>query len=1039
MEKVLYLLTALQSSDEGPRRTAERELFQLYSEDGFPIALINVAASTDFEFTGRQAAIVYLRTFIDECWQPPYDKYAGPPIKDEVKQQVRSSLLQLLSDKERKIRAAAAYAVSRIASYDFPEEWPSLLQDLLEAIPAATDEQLHGLLKVLTDLVEDGFSEEQFFAVAHQLVEVLFHVATSEARPSNIRGLAVQTVRSCIELLEMVKEDHPGPVEQFATKVVDVWMTFFAQVLEKPILQLSGISDEEYHGMVTLKLQSYKTIGKIVSVFSGTMTKYMPSLFHATWSELSAAKDKYVTDFVEGDEEGRLSNVDGLPYTLDLLMLEEVDFLQTCLRSKSVKEEFLRAVNNSTQPLEQMVYACVLLAQITGEDEGLWELDYNVFVAEETAMTANFTTRTAASDLVMRLWDWLKTPVLVALFGFAAQSHASWKAAEASFYLLEQAITSESDNAAVVFGQVGPEMITGLLSNLKKALTHENVFLRARGWLLGSTLTRIQSPALHEFLNEFAPGCIQAASNDSSDIVKISAIRAIETISENVNKENIVHFQTDIVRSIGAFIASQSPDDREEAQDVLCVLANTLKAVLRLHPQLALDPSSHVFELLFTLGESGASNVYLSNVIQEIVDDTADALPDDFVPLCNQAVPLIIKVLDADTYDQENPFTNLAAELLSTVLRNATGPLPSGLVDTLMPRLAQCLLNSHETPLLQVRIFTAAPRGYLANGKNKSGAEALKCIVENDTPQLLQWHDGNGKSGLELVLLIIDRLLGPSLPDQAALEIGGLAAEVVDKASQELGPYLPVLLQGVAKRLATAAATNLIQSLIVVFARLVIKQPVDVVDFLATNPIGERSGLQVVLSAWLENSNVFSGYAEIKQNVVALANLYALNDPRVAAVSVQGDQIVEQSSRIMTRAQRKNNPIRYTSVSAPLKIVKILIMELGSGSAAGSTWKLDMAGAKGAIEEPVVEEDDEWEDEDDVLDLGSPAVKQALLGLGEDTERSSSALRRGGDDDTQAFIVNFFREASTNNIAGFHDIYSQLSAEEKQSLTRIIG
>lgn len=92
----------------------------------------------------------------------------------------------------------------------------------------------------------------------------------------------------------------------------------------------------------------------------------------------------------------------------------------------------------------------------------------------------------------------------------------------------------------------------------------------------------------------------------------------------------------------------------------------------------------------------------------------------------------------------------------------------------------------------------------------------------------------------------------------------------MDKASQELGPYLPALLKAVASRLATAVATNLIQSLIVVFARLVIKQPNDVVEFLATNTIGDRPCLQVVLSAWLENSNVFSGYSEIKQKYVAV-------------------------------------------------------------------------------------------------------------------------------------------------------------------------
>lgn len=42
-------------------------------------------------------------------------------------------------------------------------------------------------------------------------------------------------------------------------------------------------------------------------------------------------------------------------------------------------------------------------------------------------------------------------------------------------------------------------------------------------------------------------------------------------------------------------------------------------------------------------------------------------------------------------------------------------------------------------------------------------------------------HSSEGKSGLEVVLFIIDRLLRPDLSDQSALEVGGLAAELVDK------------------------------------------------------------------------------------------------------------------------------------------------------------------------------------------------------------------------------------------------------------------
>src|ERR1700743_766092 len=99
------------------------------------------------------------------------------------------------------------------------------------------------------------------------------------------------------------------------------------------------------------------------------MSKYMPKFFQATGADVRTSKEIYVKDFVEGDADGRLSNVDGLPFTLDLLMLEEIDFLQTCLRSKTVKEEFLKALHSSQEPLEQMIYACIALAQITGEDE----------------------------------------------------------------------------------------------------------------------------------------------------------------------------------------------------------------------------------------------------------------------------------------------------------------------------------------------------------------------------------------------------------------------------------------------------------------------------------------------------------------------------------------------------------------------------------------------------------------------------------------------------------------------------------------------
>lgn len=81
----------------------------------------------------------------------------------------------------------------------------------------------------------------------------------------------------------------------------------------------------------------------------------------------------------------------------------------------------------------------------------------------------------------------------------------------------------------------------------------------------------------------------------------------------------------------------------------------------------------------------------------------------------------------------------------------------------MVPRLQRILSYSEEAEILQ------------------SGCEALGQIVKHDIQQLLQWCDGEGKSGLEVTLVIIDRLLRPEIPDNSALEVGGLAAEVVEK------------------------------------------------------------------------------------------------------------------------------------------------------------------------------------------------------------------------------------------------------------------
>lgn len=190
----------------------------------------------------------------------------------------------------------------------------------------------------------------------------------------------------------------------------------------------------------------------------------------------------------------------------------------------------------------------------------------------------------------------------------------------------------------------------------------------------------------------------------------------------------------------------------------------------------------------------------------------------------------------------------LAVDLLALLVQYGIEPLPAGFVASTLPKVNRLLMTSSEGEIL------------------RPGAEVVKYMLMYDHQQVFGWADENGRSGLEVCLRIIDRLLGPTIEDNAASEVGGLAAELVEKAGHErLGPFLPQLLQAVATRLDSAEAASFIQSLILVFARLSLVGAQDVVNFLSDIQINGQVGLQVVLSKWLENSVNFAGYDEIRQ------------------------------------------------------------------------------------------------------------------------------------------------------------------------------
>lgn len=269
-QQVLDLLAATLEPAPETRTNAERHLEQLYTNDAFPISLISIASHNSVDLSLRQAALLVLKTFVLRTWSPSLDEFQGAVIAtDATKDQVRQSLLALATagDQDRKIVSASSYVVSKIASADFPDSWPLLLPTLLQLIPQSHKTQLHGVLVVLGNLVEDGFDEEQFGKSAVELVKCIYNIATDEGKMLTSRALAVSIFRACFDTMELMYQTEKASVKQFMQEASDAWTPFFINVLKVPLPQIPDEDQEDesgpgsWRGIIALKTQ-------VVKVFS---------------------------------------------------------------------------------------------------------------------------------------------------------------------------------------------------------------------------------------------------------------------------------------------------------------------------------------------------------------------------------------------------------------------------------------------------------------------------------------------------------------------------------------------------------------------------------------------------------------------------------------------------------------------------------------------------------------------------------------------------------------------------------------------------
>ncbi|CAG8583002.1 8092_t:CDS:10, partial [Paraglomus brasilianum] len=887
-------------------------------------------------------AAINLRNYVTTHWSSRGDKedFIGPEPGEEAKVIVRELMFNGLSDPSHKIRVACAYVTSKIAHDDWPEYWPNLLDLLNSNLKTGSPDQVHGAMRVLAEFIKYDITDIQFPQIATTMLPELLKILQADKVYScRTRGRVAAVFKQSLEILLMLKEEHPEVINSFLKPIIPEWIQTFVNILREALPANQESEYEEY----ALKLDVIKCLNFLTKNFAKLLSPYLVSLLELIWTDIYVRESGEGVNFCQDSDGG----VIGFEY----LLYAQFEFVGLSIRKKTTGVLFA-GTNDNGAFLNEVLWILIHYMQITEEQADAWINDANQFIADEDEETYNYTVRVAAQDLLSILLD--KYPertfhaLTVSVQRHLDESNSARAAKDPTWWKIQEACLNAvgflaSDLVAAI-KENDPNInfdIMGLFNHV--VIGHLSCsdlpFLQGRALVFGGQFASILPP---ELASQYVAGAVSALQQSVAIPVRVSALQALKNFCLQLDKEYVKPYQSDIIEGVANLFSHAS-------EDSLVLVLEIIEQVIKIDPVVTAQYEQVLGPLIIDIWEKHPTDVIIEPVVVDLFETLANNST-AYSTFQARALPHIAKAI------AEPPESGVAAsaiEVVSRFIKAGPSPLPNEYVQYVFPPLIRLLLSTEDREILQ------------------NGQSCLKYFVQKDCLALAQWTDANGKTGLDYIIQFIARLLQPAEEEGAALFVGTLIVKLIQKAGDKIVPVLGELLQAVAMKLESAKTATFIQSMVIVFAHLILTQLETVVNFLSNLNINGKNGLEILLSMWFENYECFQGYYSQRVSAIALTKLFLSGDPRVLNVQVQGDLIVTNTNRIMTRSRARQNPDQYTIVPASVRIIKLLMSDLQNESAA-EPQRLDVEDEEEVEGGESVDDDGEWED----VDESSPFAPQ---------------------------------------------------------------
>lgn len=185
------------------------------------------------------------------------------------------------------------------------------------------------------------------------------------------------------------------------------------------------------------------------------------------------------------------------------------------------------------------------------------------------------------------------------------------------------------------------------------------------------------------------------------------------------------------------------------------------------------------------------------------------------------------------------------------------------------------------------------------------GTTALKTFINLGHKEILKLVSAKE------IIDVAKKLLSPTTNEQAALCLGNYVIQIFHKVEPRIDSNL---LMNVVWKIYKSRMPSIVQSLVLIFARLIHSNPKEIVEFLSDTSIDNRISLKIVLDKWLLQQPLFRGFYTKNVTFSALMKLFTQRDPRIESLMVIG--------------YNPSHSNINSEVNAPFKILSLMLRYL---------------------------------------------------------------------------------------------------------------